>query len=115
MAQLKISQLFRTLVFCGVAALGSASVAWAGAANEKPAAATSEKPVATADKSAGVNINTADAQTLADGLDGIGLKKAEAIVAHRTQIGKFTSADQLLDVKGIGKATLDKNRDKIKI
>lgn len=64
---------------------------------------------------AAVNINTADAVALATALNGIGIKKAEAIVAYREQIGKFTSADQLLEVKGIGKATLDKNRDKIKI
>lgn len=64
---------------------------------------------------AAVNINTADAATLAASLNGIGLKKAEAIVAYREQNGKFTHADQLLEVKGIGKATLDKNRDKIKI
>ncbi|RYZ87302.1 MAG: competence protein ComE [Moraxellaceae bacterium] len=62
-----------------------------------------------------VNINTADAATLAAALNGIGIKKAEAIIAHREQLGKFTSAEQLLEVKGIGKATLDKNRDKIKL
>lgn len=64
---------------------------------------------------AAVNINTADAQALATVLNGIGLKKAEAIVAYREQHGKFTSPEQLLEVKGIGKATLDKNREKIKI
>ncbi|HEY6529348.1 MAG TPA: helix-hairpin-helix domain-containing protein [Cellvibrionaceae bacterium] len=64
---------------------------------------------------AAVNINTADAATLAAALNGIGIKKAEAIIAYREQIGKFTSADQLLEVKGIGKATLDKNKDKIKL
>ncbi|HMU66761.1 MAG TPA: ComEA family DNA-binding protein [Cellvibrionaceae bacterium] len=69
----------------------------------------------SAKEQAAVNINTADAATLAAGLNGIGIKKAEAIVAYREQNGKFTSADQLLEVKGIGKATLDKNRDKIKI
>jgi competence protein ComEA len=64
---------------------------------------------------AAVNINTADAVSLAAALNGIGIKKAEAIVAYREQKGKFTSAEQLLEVKGIGKATLEKNKDKIKI
>lgn len=72
------------------------------------------KDTAAKDQAA-VNINTADATTLAASLNGIGIKKAEAIVAYREQNGKFTTADQLLEVKGIGKATLDKNREKIKI
>ncbi|MEY4588355.1 MAG: hypothetical protein RL497_431 [Pseudomonadota bacterium] len=70
---------------------------------------------ANAKDQSAVNINTADAENLAAVLDGVGIKKAEAIVAYREQNGKFTSPEQLLEVKGIGKATLDKNKDKIKI
>lgn len=63
----------------------------------------------------GVNINTADAATLARVLDGVGLKKAEAIVAHREAHGRFDSADDLARVKGIGEATVRRNADKIRV
>ena len=57
-----------------------------------------------------VNINKADAATLAQSLDGIGLSKAEAIVAWRQEHGPFKSVDDLTQVKGLGPATLDRNR-----
>ena len=60
-----------------------------------------------------VDINSADAQTLADGLNGIGMSKAQAIVAYRNEHGPFSSADQLAEVKGIGQALVEKNRDSI--
>lgn len=63
----------------------------------------------------GVNINTADAATLASVLDGVGLKKAEAIVAHREEHGRFDSPEDLARVKGIGEATVRRNADKIRI
>lgn len=64
-------------------------------------------------QTAKVNINTAEAETLQRQLSGIGKGKAEAIVAHREANGEFTSVDELIEVKGIGKALLDKNRDKL--
>jgi competence protein ComEA len=60
-----------------------------------------------------VNINTADAETIAKSLDGVGLTKAKAIVAFREEHGPFKSADDLTQVKGIGQATLQKNHDAI--
>ncbi|KJV37056.1 ComEA family DNA-binding protein [Luteibacter yeojuensis] len=60
-----------------------------------------------------VNVNTADATTLAQSLDGVGLAKAQAIVAWREANGPFTSADQLTEVKGIGASLVDRNRDAI--
>lgn len=62
-----------------------------------------------------VNINTADALTLQKGLSGIGLNKANAIVAYRESNGNFTSVDELIEVSGIGKTLLDRNRDKLAI
>ncbi|MEZ5539419.1 MAG: ComEA family DNA-binding protein [Pseudomonadales bacterium] len=76
------------------------------------------KPVAVQQKPAAmdtVNINTADAATLADKLNGIGLKKAQAIVSYREQNGAFKSADDLVNVPGIGPATLEKNKALISI
>lgn len=62
-----------------------------------------------------VDINSADAAALAATLNGVGLAKAEAIVAHREQNGPFQSADQLAEVKGIGLRTVDKNRERIEL
>ena len=60
-----------------------------------------------------LNINTASASEIQKALIGIGAKKAEAIVQYREKHGNFTVAEQLLEVQGIGKATLEKNRDRI--
>jgi len=57
-----------------------------------------------------VNINTADADTLTDVMKGVGEKKAHAIVVYRETHGDFTSLDDLLQVKGIGEKTLERNR-----
>jgi competence protein ComEA len=60
-----------------------------------------------------VNVNTADAQTLADSLNGIGIKKASAIIQWRTEHGNFASLDDLDQVKGIGPKILARNKDDI--
>lgn len=60
-----------------------------------------------------VNVNRADAATIAKSLDGVGSAKAEAIVAWRTAHGPFKAVDDLRNVKGIGPATLDRNRSAI--
>ena len=62
-----------------------------------------------------VDINTADAATLAAALNGVGLAKAEAIVAHRKEHGPFKSPEQLAEVKGIGLKLVEKNRDRIDV
>ncbi|MBE9539603.1 MAG: ComEA family DNA-binding protein [Proteobacteria bacterium] len=66
---------------------------------------------AAASQQAGVNINTADAQSLAAGLKGIGPSKAAEIVKYRETYGPFASVDELTEVKGVGKATIEKNRN----
>ena len=60
-----------------------------------------------------LNINTATATEIQKALVGIGAKKAEAIVQYRDKHGPFTAIEQLIEVQGIGKATLEKNRDRI--
>ena len=60
-----------------------------------------------------VNINTADADTLSSELSGIGQSKAEAIVAYREQHGPYKQLEDLTNVKGIGMATIEKNKTKI--
>ena len=66
--------------------------------------------ISKAVQAATVNINSASAEELADTLIGVGLKRAEAIVAYRNTNGSFTSVDQLLEIKGIGAKLLSKNR-----
>ncbi len=66
------------------------------------------EPVLAASKPT-VNINTASAQELAEGLVGVGPAKAEAIVQYREKHGPFESATDLGQVKGIGPSTLEKN------
>lgn len=57
-----------------------------------------------------VNINTADAKTISQSLTGISLKKAEEIVANRTQNGDFKSVADLQRVMGIGEKTIAVNK-----
>lgn len=84
-----------------------------GARHAAPAQKGAQSGAQSTAKSGPININTADAQAIADGLQGIGLSKAQLIVAYRKEHGKFDSADQLGEVKGIGKKTVDKNRPRI--
>jgi len=58
----------------------------------------------------GVNVNTATAEELSETLVGIGASKAEAIVRYRTQFGPFGSIEELTEVRGIGAATIERNR-----
>jgi competence protein ComEA len=61
-----------------------------------------------------INVNTAGAAEL-EALPGIGEVIAQAIVDHRTENGPFTSVDQLLDVTGIGDATLEDIRELVTV
>ena len=60
-----------------------------------------------------VNLNSASAEELAEKLDGVGPARAELIIKYREENGPFASVEQLLEVKGIGTATLEKNRARI--
>ena len=69
----------------------------------------------TQDYSSGlININTATASQLT-ALNGIGETKAAAIVEYREQHGRFTSVDELLNVRGIGEKTLANIRGQITV
>jgi competence protein ComEA len=107
------------------ALLGSTSIAVTAATDMPPAMSTSMNapsmntsmaaPAMQEQMMGKVNINTADAEMLQKELSGIGKGKALAIVAYREANGEFTSVDELIEVKGIGKAILDKNRDKLTV
>lgn len=80
----------------------------------EPVAQSEGQAVAMIEQS-GVNINTADIETLARELSGVGTAKARAIVEYREEYGDFTSVDELIEVKGIGMAILEKNLTKLKV
>lgn len=61
-----------------------------------------------------INLNTATEAELTQ-LDGIGAKKAQDIILYREMIAPFASVDDLDKVKGIGKATVDKNRNRLTV
>ena len=62
-----------------------------------------------------VDINKADAVTIAKELDRVGLAKAKAIVDYREKNGAFKSVDELRKVKGIGAKVLEQNRANIRL
>ena len=62
-----------------------------------------------------VDINTADADMLASAIDGVGEKKAATIVQYRETNGPFASVDELVNIKGIGTGTVDRNRQKLTV
>ncbi len=73
--------------------------------------------MAFAEKGAGqsgdaVNINAATVKELS-ALPGIGKKKAEAIIAYRTENGKFNTVDEIKKIEGIGKKTFNKIRKQV--
>jgi competence protein ComEA len=62
-----------------------------------------------------VNINSADAATLATELKGIGPSKAAAIVEYRQKHGQFRSVDELAQVKGVNQKLIDRNRNDLRL
>jgi len=62
-----------------------------------------------------VNVNSADAATIAEVLDGVGTSRAQAIVEYRQQHGAFADAYDLANVKGIGDRTIELNEERIRL
>jgi competence protein ComEA len=60
-----------------------------------------------------VNLNTADADTIARELNGVGAARAQAIVDYRKEYGAFESPEELLNVTGVGRFIIDSNKDNI--
>jgi competence protein ComEA len=72
------------------------------------ALATSPAPAADGPRLTGVvNINTATADEL-QLLPGVGESRARAVIAERKRRGGFKTAEELLDVKGIGDVGLQR-------
>lgn len=97
-----------------IAFIAAIIVAFGFAGTSFAAEKTAANPFAQAEQVVEkVNINSADAEALANSLHRVGMKKAEAIISWRETNGKFTSVEQLLEVKGIGEAILAANRDRV--
>ncbi|MBC53925.1 MAG: competence protein ComEA [Gammaproteobacteria bacterium] len=97
---------FKSFLFCLATCTAVFSVSVGASAQESPA--STEIVVEQQ-----VNINTADAETLALALDGVGMTRAMDIIAYREQNGEFETVEQLQEVSGIGPATLERNRARI--
>ena len=69
---------------------------------------------ALADVSGVVNVNTASAEEL-EQLPGIGASRARALIEAREARGGFASVDELVEVKGIGEASLERMRPHLTI
>lgn len=68
-------------------------------------------PVAKADDEGGtkVSINSASAEELAQAMNGVGIKKAQAIVSYREEYGPFKTVDDLKQVPGMGNSLVERN------
>lgn len=62
-----------------------------------------------------LDINTADAETLASTINGVGERKALAIIQYREVNGPFSSVDDLANIKGIGMKTVENNRGNLTV
>ncbi|MDE8555896.1 helix-hairpin-helix domain-containing protein [Pantoea vagans] len=62
-----------------------------------------------------VSINEATAEQLSAAMNGVGLKKAQAIVNYREQYGPFSAIQQLSEVPGIGNALIERNTARLKL
>lgn len=89
-------ELFKQFVRCCV----MATALYAGAAIAAPES---------------VNVNVADAQTIAQVLKGVGLSRAQAIVEYRERNGDYRDAYELVNIKGIGERTVEQNEAKIRL
>lgn len=61
-----------------------------------------------------ININKASVEELT-ALDGVGSAYAERIVEQREKEGDFAKPEDIMNVKGIGQKTFEKNKDRITV
>ncbi|EIX4509088.1 helix-hairpin-helix domain-containing protein [Escherichia coli] len=78
---------------------------------EAPAAQSKAAVPAKASDEEGtrVSINNASAEELARAMNGVGLKKAQAIVSYREEYGPFKTVEDLKQVPGMGNSLVERN------
>ena len=108
-----LQRLFFSLAVFSSLLLGSVAISSSAFAAESAAVKT-VKTEKTAMQQQTVNINKADVLSLTQ-LKGIGEKKAQAIIAYRDEHGPFQSVEELAEVKGIGEAIVNANREMISL
>lgn len=64
---------------------------------------------ASDDEGTRVSINSASAEDLARAMNGVGLKKAQAIVSYREEYGPFKTVEDLKQVPGMGSSLVERN------
>jgi competence protein ComEA len=94
------------------AASSSSSTTPSPTSSSPPTSAPAPPPRATPEAPVILNLATTDDLRR---LPGIGPKRAEAILTLRTKIGRFHSVEELLRVKGIGRATLRRLRPLVRV
>lgn len=116
-----IKALLVILSFACAGMTQSALAASSAAAAKSTAVETSaQAPVAGQNKAAvpakasteegtRVSINTASAEELARAMNGVGLKKAQAIVSYREEYGPFKTVEDLKQVPGMGNSLVERN------
>ncbi|WP_312985408.1 helix-hairpin-helix domain-containing protein [Atlantibacter sp.] len=111
------------VIACGITsypalAAQSTTKAEATAAKTENAASAQVKEKATKpdeSEERTVSINNASADELASALNGVGMKKAQAIVNYRDENGPFKSVEDLKQVPGMGNALVERNLARIKL
>jgi competence protein ComEA len=92
-----------------LAASASGKTASAKESVQPPQTKAPEAVKAVENDGARVSINTASAEALAQAMNGVGLKKAQAIVSYREEYGPFKTVDDLKQVPGMGSSLVERN------
>ncbi|MGD9423895.1 ComEA family DNA-binding protein [Pantoea sp. NSTU24] len=119
MAKPQLIALYLSLALGGALCHSSVAVA----AEPEPAASVTSQKATSASSSEitpllsqeQVSINQATAEQLSAAMNGVGLKKAQAIVNYREQYGPFSAIEQLSEVPGIGNALIERNAARLKL
>ncbi|MGV2878947.1 ComEA family DNA-binding protein [Pantoea vagans] len=123
MAKSKLVAFYLSLALGGVLCHGSVSAAPEPASPAvsqnthpapKPETAAQLQPKQEQEQEQ-VSINEATAEQLSAAMNGVGLKKAQAIVNYREQYGPFSAIQQLSEVPGIGNALIERNAARLKL
>lgn len=117
MAKPKLVALYLSLALGGALCHSSVSAAPEPASTAVTQSAhPAPKPEAAAQpQQEQVSINEATAEQLSAVMNGVGLKKAQAIVSYREQYGPFSAVQQLSEVPGIGNALIERNASRLKL
>ncbi|WP_434659973.1 helix-hairpin-helix domain-containing protein [Klebsiella sp. MISC125] len=94
---------------------GKASAATSKESVQAPQAKSPDAINAADSEGTRVSINNASAEELAQALNGVGLKKAQAIVSYREEYGPFKTVDDLKQVPGMGNSLVERNLSHLKL